>query len=174
MRDLNAKVCISYLFIIISSFLVNVAQHFNLHLDKICYSQILSRRRRRGPGRPPKDPDGPKRRRERMKCMKCGKSFQKYENFEAHMRGHFGKKVIIALILYIQLLVSHNLCKRSNHLINFICLIKNWSLSFLHIFKTIYVRSYWREICLTAFWRCLVSKDINQQIIPTNGTKNKT
>lgn len=56
-------------------------------------SQILQRRRRRGPGRPPKDPDGPKRRRERMKCMKCGKSFQKYENFEAHMRGHFGKKV---------------------------------------------------------------------------------
>ncbi|XP_046962662.1 zinc finger protein 32-like isoform X2 [Vanessa cardui] len=60
--------------------------------DAILISQILSRRRRRGPGRPPKDPDGPKRRRERMKCMKCGKSFQKYENFEAHMRGHFGKK----------------------------------------------------------------------------------
>ncbi|XP_045778380.1 zinc finger protein 32-like isoform X3 [Maniola jurtina] len=61
--------------------------------DAILISQILQRRRRRGPGRPPKDPDGPKRRRERMKCMKCGKSFQKYENFEAHMRGHFGKKV---------------------------------------------------------------------------------
>ncbi|XP_041975856.1 zinc finger protein 32-like isoform X2 [Aricia agestis] len=60
--------------------------------DATLISQILSRRRRRGPGRPPKDPDGPKRKGERMKCVKCGKSFQKYENFEAHMRGHFGKK----------------------------------------------------------------------------------
>lgn len=31
----------------------------------------------------------------RMQCPKCERSFQKYENFEAHMRNHFGKKVII-------------------------------------------------------------------------------
>lgn len=34
------------------------------------------------------------RRNTRLKCAKCERSFQKYENFEAHMRSHFGKKVL--------------------------------------------------------------------------------
>lgn len=37
------------------------------------------------------------KKRTRMKCPKCEKSFQKYENFEAHMRIHFGKKVLHSL-----------------------------------------------------------------------------